>query len=327
MHAMIFNRTGGPEVFEYAEVETPKPGPGEVLIKVACAGVNPADWKNREGLLAAFRPYEFPRIIGFDAAGLIAEIGEGVTDFKPGNRVFTPTNHGQGGPGSYAEYTIARRDQVALIPDGLSFLQAAALPVAALTAWQALFERGDVKTADRVLIHGGAGGVGGFAVQFVRWAGAEVAATCSSGNIDYLKSLGVERVIDYRSEDITAAAHSWAAEGFDYIMDAVGVTTLPDAMSLLKPGGQLVSITTLVDDRDFEAAQREAERLGVQQIYAIMSDSDCGQTLARIAELLVNGDIQLPPIKEYPLQEVAQVHQLIQGGQNRGKRVLRVAEL
>jgi len=205
MYAMIIEETGGPEVLKYGELPTPVPGTGEVLIRVAYAGVNPADWKNRQGLLAAFRPYVFPYVIGFDAAGVIAAVGEGVTDLKVGDSVFTPTNHGQGSQGSYAEYVLADDHLVARVPAGLELDQAAALPVAALTAWQALFDRGALAAGQRVMIHGGAGGLGSFAVQLARWAGAEVAATCSTRNVEYLQGLGVARVIDYQQEDIAAA--------------------------------------------------------------------------------------------------------------------------
>ena len=196
MKAMIIEQTGGPEVLKYAEMPTPEPAAGEVLVKIAYAGVNPADWKNRQGMLEQYRPYYFPYIVGFDAAGVVAAVGEGVTEFSPGDRVVTPTNHGQGGQGSYAEYAVANVDRVARIPDTLSFKQAAALPVAALTAWQALFVRGDIQPGQKVMIHGGSGGLGGFAVQFARLKGAQVAASCSTANVDYLQTLGVERVID-----------------------------------------------------------------------------------------------------------------------------------
>ena len=324
MHAMLFHRTGGPEVFEYAEVPRPIPAAGEVLIRVAYAGVNPADWKNREGLLAAFRPYEFPCIIGFDAAGEVAEVGEGVSGFAPGDRVFTPTNHGQGGPGSYAQYTLASADKVARIPQGMGFREAAALPVAALTAWQGLFDRGGIKAGQTALIHGGSGGVGSFAVQFARWAGARVAGTCSTANVDYLASLGVERVIDYRQESIAAAVADWADQGLDYLMDAVGVSSLPDALSLVRPGGTLVSIPTLVDDGDIGAALESAQARGVQRIYSTMDDAGCAAALERIAGLLVNGDIRQPPLREFPLSEAAEVHRMIEQGHNRGKVVLKV---
>jgi NADPH2:quinone reductase len=324
---MLIEETGGPEVLQYGELPTPEPQAGEVLIQVACAGVNPADWKNRQGLLAAYRPYIFPYVIGFDAAGVVAAVGAGVSDFKPGDRVFTPTNHGQGGQGSYAQYTLANQDRVAQIPDSLSFEQAAALPVAALTAWQALFDRGALTAGQKVLIHGGAGGLGGFAVQFARWAGAQVAATCSTANVAYLQGLEVERVIDYRREDITAAVASWAPGGLGFLLDAVGVSSLPNALDLVTPGGTLVSIPTLVDDGDFAAAATAAQAKGVKRIFSTMDDIDCAATLATIAGLLASGEISLPPIRVLPLTEAAEAHRIIQSGHNRGKLVLQVADL
>lgn len=296
-------------------------------IQIACAGVNPADWKNRQGLLAAYRPYVFPYVIGFDAAGVVAAVGDAVTGFKPGDRVFTPTNHGQGGQGSYAQYTLARQDRVAHIPDSLGFEQAAALPVAALTAWQALFDRGGLTAGQKVLIHGGSGGLGGFAVQFARWAGAEVAATCSTANIGYLQKLGVTRVIDYRGEIITDAVNAWAPQGLDLLLDAVGVSSLPNALDLVRPGGTLVSIPTLVDDGDFAAAASAAQAKGVTRVFSTMDDINCAATLAKIAGLLADGSIALPPIRIFPLTEAAEAHRIIQSGHNRGKLVLKVADL
>jgi NADPH2:quinone reductase len=325
MYAMIIEETGGPEVLRYAPMPTPVPGEGQVLVKVAYAGVNPADWKNRQGLLAAYRPYYFPYIIGFDAAGTVAGLGPGVSGFAIGDRVFTPTNHGQGGQGSYAQYTLASADRVAHVPDGLGLDQAAALPVAALTAWQGLFDRGGLAADQHAMIHGGAGGLGGFAVQFARWAGARVAATCSTANVEYLQSLGVERVIDYRREDIAAAIDDWAPGGVDYLMDAVGVSTLPNALDLVRPGGVFVSIPTLVDDGDMAAAALAAHEKGVRREFSVMNDVGCAPTLQRIAELLVQGDIKLPPLREFPLQEAAAAHRLIETGHNRGKLVLKVS--
>ncbi|MEQ9463673.1 MAG: NADP-dependent oxidoreductase [Haliea sp.] len=327
MYAMIIEATGGPEVLRYAEIETPVPQPGEVLIKVAYAGVNPADWKNRQGLLAEFRPYAFPYIIGFDAAGVVAALGEGVTGFAVGDRVFTPTNHGQGGQGSYAEYVLASVDRVASIPAGLGFAEAAALPVAALTAWQGLFDRGGLTAGQAALIHGGAGGLGSFAVQFARWAGARVAATCSTANVDYLKSLGVERVIDYRREDIATAVQDWASGGLDYLMDAVGVSTLPDGLDLVRVGGTFVSIPTLTDDGDIPAAAAAGAGKGVKRVFSTMDDVACSATLGKIAALLVSGDIVLPPLREFALRDAAEAHRIIQQGHNRGKTVLKVADL
>ena len=324
MYAMIIEETGGPEVLKYGELPTPVPGAGEVLIRVAFAGVNPADWKNRQGLLAAFRPYVFPYVIGFDAAGIVAAVGEGVKDINVGDRVFTPTNHGQGSQGSYAEYVLADDHLVARVPAGLALDQAAALPVAALTAWQALFDRGALSAGQRVMIHGGAGGLGGFAVQFARWAGAEVAATCSNRNVEYLKGLGVTRVIDYQHEDIAGAIREWAPSGLDLVVDAVGTSTLPNALELVKPGGTLISIPTLVDDGDPATASAAAQARGVSHIFSTMDDQNCAATLEKIAGLLVNGAIALPPIRQFPLERAAEVHQIIQSGHNRGKFVLKV---
>ncbi|GAB3290146.1 NADP-dependent oxidoreductase [Parahaliea aestuarii] len=326
MYAMIIRRTGGPEVLEYAELETPQPGPGEVLVQVAYAGINPADWKNRQGYLEQYRPYRFPYIIGFDAAGVVAAVGDGVTGLTVGDRVCTPTNHGQGGQGSYAQYTLANEDRVARIPAALGFREAAALPVAALTAWQGLFDRGGLERGQRALIHGGSGGLGGFAVQFARWAGARVAATCSTPNVDYLRELGIERVIDYRRENIAAAIADWAPGGLDYLMDAVGVSTLPDGLDLVRPGGTFVSIPTLVDDGDIPAAAEAAAQRGVRRVFSTMDDTACAATLEKIAGLLASGELTLPPIREFALRDVAEAHRILQQGHNRGKMVLRVAE-
>lgn len=327
MFAMIIQKTGGPEVFEYAEIETPTPGPNEVLVQVAYAGVNPADWKNRQGYLEQYRPYTFPYIIGFDAAGIVAAVGEGVTEFAPGDRVVTPTNHGQGGQGSYAQYTLASVDRVARVPEGLSLREAAALPVAALTAWQGLFDRGGLESGQQAFIHGGSGGLGSFAVQFARWAGARVAATCSTPNVDYLRKLGVERVIDYREEAVQEAVSAWAPEGLDYLMDAVGVSTLPNGLELVKDGGTFVSIPTLVDDGDMAASATAAAQRGVNRVFSTMDDTHCAATLDRIMQLIVDGDIQLPPIEEFDLKAVGQAHEILAQGHNRGKMVLKVAEL
>ncbi|HMV71687.1 MAG TPA: NADP-dependent oxidoreductase [Pseudomonadales bacterium] len=327
MFAMIINETGGPEVMRLGEIATPEPGPSEVCIRVAYAGVNPADWKNREGYLAAFRPYTFPYIIGFDAAGVVDKLGEGVEDFAVGDHVFTPTNHGQGGLGSYAEFVIAATDRVARIPAGIDFAQAAALPVAALTAWQGVMERADIRAGQRALIHGGAGGVGGFAVQFARLAGAHVAATCSSTNADYLRELGVERVIDYRSEDIAAAVAAWAPDGLDYLMDAVGASTLPNGLELVHRGGTYVSVPTLNDDGDIPAALAAAAARGVQRVFSTMNDIGSRAALERIAGLVASGELRLPPLREYALRDAPEAHRSIQSGHGRGKIVLKVADV
>jgi NADPH2:quinone reductase len=323
---MIMERTGGPEVLQLAEVATPEPGPGQVLIRVACAGVNPADWKDREGMLAIYAPYRFPYIVGFDAAGIVAKLGPGVENLRPGDRVFTPGNHGQGVWGSYAEFMVADADRTALIPPSMSFAAAASLPVAVLTGWQALFDRGGLQAGQRIMIHGGSGGLGSFAVQFAHWAGARVAATCGTANVDYVRGLGADKVIDYRRENIVEAIRAWAPDGLDLLVDAVGASTLPNGLDMVRPGGTYISIPTLTDDGDIEASIAAAVKRQVRRGFSTMSDVGCGDQLARIGRLIADGHVVLPPTQMLPLEQAAQAHALIQTGHVRGKIVLTVAE-
>jgi NADPH2:quinone reductase len=298
-----------------------------VLIRVACAGVNPADWKDREGMLAIYAPYRFPYIVGFDAAGVVAKLGPGVENPRPGDRVFTPGNHGQGAWGSYAEFMVADADRTALIPPSMSFAAAASLPVAVLTGWQALFDRGGLQAGQRIMIHGGSGGLGSFAVQFARWAGARVAATCGTANVDYVRGLGADKVIDYRRENIGEAIRAWAPDGVDLLVDAVGASTLPDGLGMVRPGGTYVSIPTLVDDGDIDSSFAAAAERQVRRVFSTMSDIGCGEQLTRIAGLIADGHVVLPPTQALPLEQAAQAHVLIQTGHVRGKIVLNVAEV
>lgn len=328
MRAMIIDKVGGPEVLKMAEVPTPEPGPGEVLIRVACAGVNPADWKDREGRVAVFFTMNFPYILGFDASGIVAKVGPGVTQVRVGERVITCSNHGQGRWGAYAEYVIASEDRIGPLPKNLDFAQGAAIPVPALAAWQALFDKGGLKAGQKVLIHGASGGVGNFAVQFAKWAGAGVAGTCFAENIDYVKGLGADRVIDSRSEDIGKAVRAWAPQGVDLMFDVVGLRTLPNALDLLRPGGILVSILTLVDDGDIEADMAAAAARGFTKVLHYMNDVGARAQLKQIGELIEKGGVRMPPVQVFPLEEAARAHQMLQFGQLlRGKLVLRVADL
>jgi NADPH2:quinone reductase len=326
MKALVLDRFGGPGEFRLAELPRPEPGSGQVLVKVAYAGVNPADWKDREGHTAAFFDISFPHIIGFDAAGTVADTGPGVSEFSVGDRVFTASDHGQGAPGSYAEYLLVSKERLAKVPDGIDLQSAAAVPIAALTAWQALHaaDKGALESGQSVLIHGASGGVGGFAVQMARLAGARVATTCSAANLDYVSGLGSELALDYRKDDITGALAEWAPSGLDLVIDAVGGDTLQDPLALLKPGGRLVSIATLVADGDVAADMAAAANLGCQKILAIMDDSRAGEELSRIITHVEVGEIRLPPVQCFEMTDVAAAHELIQAGHVRGKLVLRI---
>jgi NADPH2:quinone reductase len=325
MRAVVIDQTGGSEVLRFADFPIPQPGPGEVLIRVACAGVNPADWKCREGYLAAFFPYRFPFVLGFDAAGTVAAVGDGVDDLKPGMRVFAQTEVGAGKWGSYADYVLVSCHSVVTMPESLSFAEAAATPTPALAAWTGLFDEGGLQAGQTVLVHGGAGAVGSFAIQFAREAGARVIATCGGHSRDYVRELGCERAIDYRSEDIASALHDWAPDGVDLVLDTIGCGSLPNGLDLLKPGGMLVAILTLVAGDPGPNHQQAAER-GLRTALAY-SKMPSGAALGRIAALMAAGKVKPPRIDILPFEQVAEALDRVQHGAARHKQVLQVADL
>lgn len=327
MYAMVLNRVGGPEVFEYAEVTTPEPQAGEVLIRIACAGINPADWKDRQGHLQQYYTYQFPYIVGFDAAGIVERVGAGVTEFAVGDRVITCCDHGQGRWGTYAEYVATSVAKVAKLPASLSFAQGATLPVAALTAYQSVHTFGELRAGQTILVHGGSGGVGSFAVQFARAAGARVAATCGTANVEYVRSLGAELVIDYRTQDIAQALRAWAPDGVDIVLDAVSCGTLPQGLELLRKGGVLVSVPTLVGDGDIAGDMQRAAGLGVRKTFTVMSDLVAHAQLAEIGALIEQGAVRTPPLEVVPLREVGAAHARVEAGGVHGKLILQVADI
>lgn len=324
MRAVVIERLGGAEVLQLTEVERPRPGPGEVLVRVVCAGVNPADWKCREGYLGGFLDYRFPFILGFDLAGTVAELGEGVADLTLGSRVFAQSDVGAGKWGSYAEYACVSRDSLVPMPDNLNFAAAAAVPTPALAAWTGLFEEGALRPGLTVLIHGGGSAVGGFAIQFARCAGARIATTCSAANASQARVLGAELAIDYRSEDIHKALGQWAPEGVDLVLDCIGGGSLPNSLDLLRPGGALVAILTLAPG-DAGPDHAEAARRGLRTAVAY-SRMPSGELLGRIASLLAAGRVRPPALDLLPLAEVASAHERLQQGRVRRKQVLQVAE-
>ncbi len=328
MRAMIMNEAGGPGVMKLAEVPTPEPKAGEVLIRVAYAGVNPADWKDREGRLSAFYTYQFPYIVGFDAAGVVAKVGPGVTLVREGERVITNSNHGQGAWGTYAEYVVALADRVAPLPKNLTFAQGATIPISGLASWQGLFDKAKVKAGQKVLVHGASGGVGGFAVQFAKWAGVHVAGTCFAENIDYVKGLGAERVIDSVAEDVVKEVGAWAPGGVDLILDLVGPRTLPKALDMLRPGGIVMNIVTLVDDGDIEADTKAAAARGFTKVVHFCNDIGSREQLMEIGQLIEQGKVGVPPVEVLPLEQAGRAHELLHNGQlMRGKLALRVHDL
>lgn len=312
MKAVIIKSFGEPDVLEIAELPTPEPGPGEVLIKTAGAGVNPVDAKSRKGMgfVAESIKDKLPWTPGFDIAGTVVKTGSGVTSLKEGDRVYGRLDF-LSGTGSYAEYAVEKETNLAIAPENIELLYAAAVPVAGLTAWQSLFRVGNIQEGDRVLIHAAAGGVGHFAVQFAKMKGAYVICTASFRNRQFLKELGADEVVDYKSSDFTKVV-----EPVDFILDSMGYEVGERSLDILKPNGMMVTVPTVTAER--VCAAGEAKGLNVKGIKVQISKSDLG----KIAELIDNGSVRVFVSKIYQLDQVVQAHQDIESGSTRGKMVL-----
>lgn len=325
MRAMIIEGFGGADVLHWGELPTPEPGPGEVLVRVVCAGVNPADWKTREGKLSAYIDYHFPFVLGFDLTGIVATAGEGVTAFRPGDRVFGMSRQGQGLDGSYAEYCIADAAFLALLPPGWSFAQAAALPVAGTTAYGGIVDAGELGEGQSVLINGGAGGVGSIGIQVAKALGARVAVTCGAANRDYVEGLGAEIAIDYRGGDVAGKIRTWAPGGVDLVLDAVGLDTLlPAALDIVAPGGRYVEIETLMSRASDELVADAAAR-NIRILSNMVAVARLPEHLKGLAALCASGGIKPPAIEVMPLGEAAEAHRRVEAQHVRGKIVLEVA--
>jgi NADPH:quinone reductase-like Zn-dependent oxidoreductase len=299
MQAVVMHETGGPDVLRYEEAERPEPADGEVLIKVHAASVNPIDWKYRRGLAEK----HLPAVLGNDVSGT-AEMSR-VDDFTEGDDVF-----GFAASGGYAEYSTAPAGLIAKKPAGLSHEQAAAIPVAGLTAWQALFDRGGLERGQTALIAGAAGGVGHFAVQFAKLEGARAVGIGSSRNRDFVLALGAEEYVDYTQQDVREAV-----SGVDVALDTVGGETTQSLLPTLREGGILVTIAN--------APPTEAAReMGVRAELLVMSPSS--EQLARIADLVAAGDVRVELADVIPLEYVQRAHELSESGHTRGKIVLTV---
>ncbi len=299
MHAIVMHETGGSEVLHFEEAERPEPGDGEVLIRVRAASVNPADWKARRGP----RDTALPVVLGHDVSGTV-EVSRSDA-FAEGDDVF-----GMAPSGGYAEFATAPAGLIARKPDAVSHEQAAAIPVAGMTAWQALFDRGGLESGQTALIAGAAGGVGHFGVQFAKITGARTIGTGSSRNRDFVLGLGADEYVDYTAQDVADVV-----QDADVVLDAVGGETTASLVPTVRPGGVLVTIASAPP----EDAARER---GVRAELLIMSpDAD---QLARIADLVAGGDVRVEIAEVLPLAEVARAHELSESGHTRGKIILTV---
>lgn len=233
--AVLIRAYGDASVAELAQIEKPEAGPGQVLVSVRAAGINGIDWKIREGYVRDAFPLKLPTVLGIELAGVVEAVGSGVTRFRIGDRVMGPL----GAPGAYADFVLANEANLALTPEGLDDVQAAAIPIAAVSAWQSLHHAGPIRPGQRILIHGAAGGLGGYAVQYAKQAGAEVFATARGAHVDYVRSLGADQVIDYQSQRFEEAVSD-----IDLILDYVGGETLDRSWPVLAQDGAIVGTTS-----------------------------------------------------------------------------------
>ena len=306
MKAVQLTAHGGPENLRYTDAPDPVPGEGEVAVDVHAASINAADWKVRLGGFGY--NVKFPHILGRDFSGVVSALGAGVTDFAVGDTVFGVLDAGI--EGTYAEKLVIKAAIVARKPDSLSHAQATAMALTSLTAIWALEDTAQLKAGETVLIQGGAGGVAGFAIQLAKHIGAYVITTASAGNRDYVKSLGADRVIDYRAEDFAKTV-----SGCDVVFDTVGGDVRPGCYTVLKPGGRMVFISTAPDGFVVPRDDVETLRPAVNRDRA---------HLERMKDLLAAGAVSPPAITEYPLSDAAAAHRVSEARHLRGKLVLMV---
>ncbi len=307
MRAISQDVLGGPEVLNEVQLQQPEPGVSEVLVRVHAAGLNPTDWKHRSSGLFLGQP---PFVLGWDVSGEVEQVGTGVTLFKPGDEVFgmLPYPHGAG---SHAEYVTAPARAFASVPSGASHVTTGAIPLAALTAWQALVDTADVRPGQRVLIHAAAGGVGHLAVQIAKARGAHVIGTASTGKHERLRGLGADELIDYRETDFAEAV-----DEVDVVLDTIGGDTRMRSLSTLRRGGLLVTILPGARQEVVAAA----DRVGVRGEELVVEADHTG--MKEIARLVETGDLVPTIAGTYPLADAAQAHELGETNRTTGKMVL-----
>jgi NADPH:quinone reductase-like Zn-dependent oxidoreductase len=309
MKAVRIHSFGGADLLMYEEAPMPVPAAGEVRIKVRAAGVNPFDWKIRMGGFEKMIGHQLPLTLGWDVAGDIESVGAGVTEFTVGDAVYGLADYTVNG--AYAEYIVVKASIIAPKPKRLDYLQAASVPMAAETAYLAMYDTGQVKAGQKVLIHGAAGSVGGFAVQLARIRGAHVIGTASGDKADYVKSLGADQVIDYKTEHFETIA-----KDVDLVLDTLGGKTQELSWQVLKPGGLLVSTVQPPKPPVNAPAGVQGKIIGVQpnadSLRAITAFIDSGQLKTLVQQII-------------PLSEARQAHELLEAGLSKpGKVILQV---
>lgn len=312
MKAMVLKQFGGIENFALEDIPQPQAGENEVLIEIKAIGIDQIDIKARKGGgMVDYLKKEDPMILGWDVSGVVSKVGDGVKDFKEGDAVFGTINFP--GPGSsYAEFAAAPADQLARKPENVSHAEAAAATQSPLTAWQALVDTGHVGKGDRVLVHGGAGGVGNYAVQIAKHAGCYVIATASGADREFVKELGADEVIDYRTQKFEEEVQE-----VDFVLDTIGGENFVRSMKVVKPDGLIV---ILPSNKKGEAEQAAEERHFKNYKHLLMHSS--GKDMEAIAGMIREGSMKVHVDKAFSFEQIPQAQEQLESGKVRGKVVV-----
>ncbi|WP_313035635.1 NADP-dependent oxidoreductase [Massilia alkalitolerans] len=308
MKAVRIHQYGGREVLSLDEIPVPDIAPDEVLVRVVAASINPVDWKVRAGYLAQMIPHQMPLTLGWDVSGVVAASGSEVSQWQVGDAVYARPDLARNG--TYAEFVAIRASECARKPRTISHVEAASLPLAGITAWEAMMDTAQVQAGQRVLVHAGSGGVGSLAIQLVKAAGATVVATASGRNRALVESLGVDQFVDYTT---TTLLH--AVEPVDAVFDTIGGEVQEASWSLLKPGGIQVSIISPPDEA-------RAAAMGVRAGFVFIGPN--APVLDKLAEMVDGGRLRPIVGAEFALEDIAQAHALSESGRAVGKIVLYV---
>ncbi len=330
MIAAFIDGYGSDQVLRVGDFPAPKTGPSDILVRVHAASVNPVDFKLRDGKLRLLRRYRFPLILGHDCAGEVVQVGEDVTQFKVGDRIFSRPRNGR--IGTFAEFIAIDQSEAALMPPNLNYHEAASLPLVALTSWQALVDVAQLKPRQQLLIPAGSGGVGTFAIQLAKHIGAEVWTTTSGKNLEFVKSLGADHAINYQDEDFENRVNN-----LDVVFDTLGGDSLDRSFAITRPNGWVVSIAGSPDYRNAEEmgldmlrslllrvvglrVNSRARRAGVNYRFIFMKP--LGEELAQIAALISEGVIKPVVDRIFPISECQSAIEYSASGRARGKIVI-----
>ena len=331
MKAFIIDRYGRDTV-RAAEMPKPQPGDGDVLVQIHAASVNPVDFKIRDGKLKLVVPYPLPIILGSDLSGVVVEVGAAVRRFKIGDEVYARADKDR--IGTFAEFIAIREESVAPKPASLSMEAAASIPLVGLTAWQALIDRAGVKAGQKVLIHAGSGGVGTFAIQLAKHLGAFVATTTSTANVGWVKELGADVVIDYKTQDFATELRD-----YDVVLDTLGEKVTEASLQVLRPGGKLISISGPPDPEFADEmglgwalrqvmrllsfrVRRRAKQLGVSYSFLFMKPS--GEQLREIGALMDSGILRPVVDRVVPFEQTLEALAYVERGRAKGKVVIKL---